>query len=161
MTYNSQSTPPMGEPEKDPAAELQNELREMGRQLEAAFRTTLESDKAKRVQSDLAAGVREITKQVRTAVESAQANPQVQEVEQRGREVLKQAGENKIVQDVQEMVLTGISQLNVQLRKLVERMETEVEQARSNIQTHQVPIDHESNTGNQPNTGETTRLNDQ
>ena len=159
MTYNS--TPPTGEPEKDPAAELQNELREMGRQLEAAFRTTLESDKAKRVQADLTAGVREITKQVRIAVESAQTNPQVQEVEQRGREVIKQASENKLVQDVQDMVLTGISQLNLQLRKLVERMETEVDQARSHTQSHQVPSDHEPDSGNQPSTGETTRLNDQ
>ena len=156
---NYSSTPPTGEPEKDPAAELQNELREMGRQLEAAFRTTLESDKAKRVQADLTAGVREITKQVRIAVENAQTNPQVQEVEQRGREVIKQASENKLVQDVQDMVLTGVAQLNVQLRKLVERMEAEVEQARSHTQSHQVPIDHEPDTG--ASTGETTRLNDQ
>ena len=48
---------PSGEPEKDVVTELQNELREMGKQLEAAFRATVESDQAKRIQSELAAGV--------------------------------------------------------------------------------------------------------
>jgi heparin binding hemagglutinin HbhA len=146
---SDQSNQPAGDPEKDVAAELQQELREMGKQLEAAFRTTLESDRAKRVQADLAAGARELSSQVRTAVENFSKSEALQEAEERGRQAINQARQSKVVHEMQDLLLAGISQINSQLSKLVERMEQESKPA---TPTQHVPVDHE------PTTGETTKL---
>lgn len=143
------SNQPAGEPEKDVVVELQHELREMAKQLEAAFRATLESERTKRVQADLAAGVRELTTQVGKAVETLQKDPRLQEAEERGRQAINQARDSKVVQEMQDLLITGISQINVQLRKVVERLETDTKPA---TETQQVPINHE------PTTGETTKL---
>jgi hypothetical protein len=143
---------PTGDSDKDFVAELQTELREMGRQLEAAFRATLESDRTKRLQSDLAAGVRELSSQVKSAVENIQKDPRVQEAEERGRQAVAQARDSKAAQEVQELLITGIGQLNTQLRKFVERLESE--RAAAPTPTQHVKVDHE------PTTGETTKLDE-
>lgn len=140
---------PAGEPEKDVVTELQNELREMGKQLEATFRATVESDQAKRIQSELAAGVREISTQVRSAVQNMSSDARIQEAEERGRQAFQQARESKVVQDMQELLVTGISQINTQLRNLVDRME---QSAKASPTTQNVPVEQE------PKTGETTKL---
>lgn len=140
--------------DKDLVTDLQNELREMGKQLEAAFKATIESERAKKVQADLAAGVRELSAQIRVAAENAQKDPRVQEAEERGRQALSQAKESKLVQDVEEFLVTGIGQLNLQLRKFVERLEQE-RASGSSTPTQHVPVEHE------PATGETTRLKDE
>lgn len=141
---------PAGDPDKDLVTELQTELREMGKQLEAAFRASIESERAKKVQADLTAGVREIGAQLKTAVDNVQHDPRVQEAEERGRQALSQARESKLVQDMQELLVTGIGQINVQLRKLVERLEQEAKAVGQD--TQDIPVDKE------PSTGETTKL---
>jgi heparin binding hemagglutinin HbhA len=135
--------------------DLTTELREMGQQLEAAFRAAIESDRAKQLQRDLVGGVRELSGQIQTTLHSLQSNPRVQQAEERGRQVLSQARESKVVQDLQETIVSGIAQLNDQLRKLVDRLETDRAGQASNTPTQQVPIDHE------PTTGETTHLDDE
>jgi hypothetical protein len=145
----NQPNQPTGDPDKDVVAELQNELREMGKQLEAAFRATVESDRAKRIQSDLAAGVRELSGQMRTTIENVQRDPRIQEAEERGRQAISQARDSKVVQEMQEVLISGIAQINVALKKFVERIDQE---AKASQGTQHVPIDHE------PTTGETTKL---
>lgn len=135
-------------------ADLVTELREMGQQLEAAFRAAIESERAKQLQRDLAGGVREMSTQIQEALKSVQTNPRVQQAEERGREAIGKAQQSQVVQDVQETVISGIGQLNLQLRKLVERLEQNRTQAASTPTQH-VPVE------NDPATGETTRLNDQ
>jgi hypothetical protein len=149
---DQQPTPSGNESDKEFVANLEKELREMGKQLEAAFRATIESDRAKRMQADLTAGVRELSGQLRTAVDSLQKDPRLQEVEERGRQALEQARESKFVSEVQDVLVTGIAQLNTQLRKLVERIEAESGASSGATTTQHVPIEEE------PNTGETTRL---
>jgi sugar-specific transcriptional regulator TrmB len=146
---SEQSNQPNNEQDKDVGAELQQELRELTRQLETAFRATLESERTKRIQADLAAGVRELSGQVRNAVENVAKDPRVQEAEERGRQAISQARESKVVQEVQDVLITGISQLNMQLRKLVERIEQE---GKNVTNTQHVPVEQE------PNTNETTKL---
>jgi heparin binding hemagglutinin HbhA len=138
-----------GDKDRDVMSELQTELREMGKQLESAFKATIESDQAKKIQADLAAGVRELSSQVRTAVQNASSDPRVQEAEERGRQAFTQARESRIVQDMQELLISGISQINTQLRNLVDRME---QSAKPGPSTQHVPVDQE------PKTGETTKL---
>jgi ribosome-associated translation inhibitor RaiA len=141
-------------PDRD-TPDLKEELREMGQQLEHAFRTVVESERTKQLQRDLAAGVREITAQLRAAVENLQKDPRVKEAETRGRETLEDLRETKVAQDIQEAVVTGIATLNVQLRRLVERIEQESKAAASSTPSQHVPIEQEP-----PATGETKRLDE-
>jgi hypothetical protein len=131
------------------------ELREMGQQLETAFRTAIESDRAKQLQQDIVGGVRELAGQVQSAVKSLQENPRVQQAEQRGRQAVEQARESKVVQDIQETIVSGLAQLNAQLRKVVERIENEATKP-SGSPAQNVPVEQEP----PPATGETTRLDE-
>jgi hypothetical protein len=135
--------------------ELNTELREMGQQLEAAFRAALESERAKQLQRDLAGGIRELSTQLQNALKSVQSNPRVQQAEERGRQAFTQARESKVAQDLQDTLVGGIAQLNDQLRKLVVRLENDSTTTASSPSTQQVPIEHE------PAVGETTRLDDE
>lgn len=134
--------------------DLKEELREMGQQLERAFRAVVESERAKQLQKDVAAGVREVTTQLRSAVDTMQQDPRVQQAESRGREALNQVQATKLGSDLQDAFVTGLSSLNAQLRKLVERIEQEANAAPpASTPTTQVPIEHEP-----PATGPTSKL---
>ncbi len=139
-------------PGADQDIDLKHELREMGMQIEAAIRALIQSDQAKRVQNDLAAGVREVTSQVRQVVSSVQADPRVQDANERGKQVIAQAADTKIVGELQDAFGTTLAQLNTQLRKLVERIESDAPARQAPTPTQHVPVESD------PSTGETTRL---
>lgn len=153
QTQTSQTTG--GPAQSDAATDLTTELREMGQQLEAAFRAALESERTRQLQRDIAGGVRELSTQLQAALRSVQTNPRVQQAEERGRQAISQARQSKVLQDVEETVASGFAQLNDQLRKLVDRLESERTGQSSGPSSQQVPIDHEQEP---PTTGETTRL---
>jgi hypothetical protein len=146
------------QPDKD-SADLMKELREMGQQLEAAFRAAIESERAKQLQKDIAGGVRELSGQIQSAVKSVQTNPRFQQAEERGKQAFEQARESKVVNDIQETIVNGLAALNAQLRKVVERIDAETNKPTSTggPTSQNVPVEHEPPT---PATGETTRLDD-
>src|SRR5262245_45003558 len=155
MSENQNPNPnPQSGQDKD-SSDLMRELREMGQQLEAAFRAAVQSDRAKQLRKDIAGGGRELTSQVKTAVKTVQSDPRVQQAEERGRQAVSQARESKVVQDIQETVVSGLAQLNEQLRKVVERIEKEANAAAGGSASQHVPVEHEP-----PATGETTRLDE-
>jgi heparin binding hemagglutinin HbhA len=137
------------------ASDLAAELREMAQQIETAFRTAIESDRAKQLQQDLTNGFRELSSNVKSTIDSLQEDPHVKQAEQRGREVLEQARDSKVLQDLQETIVNGISQLNEQLRKLIEKIETNNNVTINKQQNQDIPIEQE------PATGETTRLREE
>lgn len=150
----SESTPtPGGTGPNKETPDFTTELRELGQQFEAVFRAAIESERAKQLQHDLSNGVRELTSQVQDALKNLQDDPRVIRAEERGRELLQQAQESKVVQELQETLVSGIAQLNLQLRKVAERLETQATASTTPTPSHQVPIEHE-----RPNTDETTRL---
>jgi uncharacterized phage infection (PIP) family protein YhgE len=164
---SEEQRPPSSSGARSPkdASDLVDELREMGQQLEAVFRAAVESERTKQLQRDLAGGVREITAQVQTALKSLQTNPRVQQAEERGRDVFNQAQRSKVVQDVQETVVTGLSQLNDQLRKVVDRLEHERSSSTSSTPTQRVHVETETPSSTvepnrPPTTGETTKLDE-
>src|SRR5215211_6457778 len=155
MSENTPNTNQQPGHDKD-SADLLNELREMGQQLETAFRAAVQSDRAKQLQKDLAGGVREITEQLKTAAKSVQSDTRFQQAEERGRKAVAQARESKVVQDIQETLVSGLAQLNEQLRKVVENLQSEGNPPSSGPTAQNVPVDDESAA-----TGETTRLQDE
>ena len=155
MSENTPNTNQQPGQDKD-SADLLKELREMGQQLETAFRAAIQSDRAKQLQKDLAGGVREITEQLKTAAKTVQSDTRFQQAEERGRQAVAQARESKVVQDIQETLVNGIAQLNDQLRKVVDRIQAESDAPSSSPSTQNVPVEDESAA-----TGETTRLKDE
>ncbi|MEN9936365.1 MAG: hypothetical protein RLZZ387_2944 [Chloroflexota bacterium] len=142
-------------PDRD-TPDLKEELREMGQQLERAFRAVVESERTKQLQRDVATGVREVTSQLRSAIDSMQQDPRVQQAETRGREAVSNIRETKLAHDLQDTFVTGLSSLNAQLRKLVERIEQETSAPpAASTPSQQVPIDHDP-----PATGETRKLDE-
>ncbi len=143
-------TPPLAEQGSGPSVppdeqardtpDLVNELREMGQQLESMFRAFVESERGKQLQRDLAGGVQEISKQMQIALRSAQSDPRFQKAEERGRQVLSQAQQSKLVNDVQEALVNGFTQLNAQIKRATERMQQE-ENASGSPTAQQVPIE--------------------
>ncbi|GAB4194385.1 MAG: hypothetical protein OHK0022_10320 [Roseiflexaceae bacterium] len=150
----SESTPNPGQgKDGKETPDFAAELRELGSQFEAVFRAAIESERAKQLQRDLSSGVRELSHQVQESLKNLQDDPRVQRAEERGREMLSQAQQSKVVQDIQETLVSGIAQLNAQLRKLAERIETSA--TTSSTPTQHVPVDDQSTA-----TGPTTRLDD-
>lgn len=150
---------------RDAASELVEELRELGNQMEAAFRAALESERTRQLQRDLMGGLKELTTQVKTALKSAQDDPRLQQASERGREVLRNAQTSKAAQDLQEALVTGVAQLNAQVRKLVDRLESTPSSGGSSTPSQHVPVEHDdASTGpttrldESGSTGETTRL---
>jgi heparin binding hemagglutinin HbhA len=125
------NTNPQSGQDKD-SSDLVKELREMGQQLETAFRTAIESDRAKQLQQDIVGGVRELAGQVQSAVKTLQENPRVQQAEQRGRQAVEQARDSKVV----------------------DRLENEANKP-GGPAAQNVPVEQEP-----PATGETTRLDE-
>jgi hypothetical protein len=163
-SYNAQSAADnqtassSGQAQNRDTGDIVTELREMGQQLEAVIRAAIESDRSKQLQRDIAGGVKELTTQVKTALKSVQETSQFQQASEKGRETIHRAQHSKTVNDLQETLITGIAQLNLQLRKLVDRIEQPSssptgEASSSTVQT--VPVEHDTASA----TGETTRLN--
>ncbi len=150
----SESTPNPGQgKDGKETPDFAAELRELGNQFEAVFRAAIESERAKQLQRDLASGVRELSHQVQESLKNLQDDPRVQRAEERGRDLLNQAQQSKVMQDLQETLVNGITQLNVQLRKLAERIETA---PAAGTPAQNVPVEHDQTTA----TGPTTRLDD-
>ena len=165
MSEEQRSSSTSGAHSPKDTADLVDELREMGQQLEAVFRAAIESERTKQLQRDLAGGVREITAQVQTALKSLQTNPRVQQAEERGRDVVNQAQQSKFVQDVQETVVNGLSQLNDQLRRVVDRLEQERTGHTDSTPAQHVHVEAETpsstvDTNRPPATGATTKLDE-
>jgi glutamate-1-semialdehyde aminotransferase len=151
---NEPKEAPASEANSDPNRQsaLADELRELGQQLEQAFRTAIESDRFKTMQRDLLAGMRELGVQMQNAAQRIQQDPNVHNMAVKGQQAVKQAQDSPAVRDFQEMMTRGIAQLNEQLAAFVARQREQNDTAAPPTKSQSVPIEQE------PNTSETTRL---
>lgn len=136
------------DPSQHPHRDLGTEMRELGQQLEQAFKSALESDRAKQMQADVASGMKEISVQIQHAMKAIQENPQIQQLVDRGEQAVAQAQQSKAIQDVQDSLARGLALLNEQIAGVVTRLRSESGQT--------PPPDGGPDAG--PATGETTRL---
>ncbi len=139
-------------------ADLSNELRELGRQLEQAVRSAMHSETAKTLQQDISTGLKEIGGQLQMALKSIQENPNVQNWGERGQHVVDHVQDNRIVKDFQETLASGIARLNEQLATFTERMQKEradsTAEKATNPPLQSIPVEAQD----EPATGETIRL---
>lgn len=141
--------------EKPQSLDLGSELRELGQQLEQAFRSALENERAKNLQRDFIAGIREIGNQMQLGLSSLKDDPRVQNLAERGQQVVNQAQESPAARDFQQALARGVAQLKEQIASFNTQMQSrDVPPAGPAAQS--VNIEHEEDE--HPATGETTRL---
>lgn len=153
MTQPENQENQQGQPQQ-PQADLGNELRELGQQLEKAVKSALESDRARQVQADISSGMKEIGTQLQHAVKALQDNPKVQELVQKGEQAVGQAQQSKAAQDLQDTLSRGIAMLNEQLAGFVSRIRQEPGAPPAGDGAGATPPASDSGAS----TGETTRL---
>ena len=95
---------------------LTHELRTLGTQIEAVVRAFLASDKAHQMQQELQSGVNELV----TRLQDVAKSEQVSEVSEKGKQMVEKAFENPKVVQAHSQVVSGLSSLNEELRKLAE-----------------------------------------
>ncbi len=144
---------PNDDKQQDQQYNLGDELRELGQQIENAVRNAFESEGAKTVQRDISSGLQEIGKQMQSAIDTIRDDPRVQQLAERGQQALNQAADNPTMQDFQEALARGVSQLNEQLASFMAQVQERSASEQSSAQN--VPIDHDDDA---PATGETKRL---
>ncbi len=103
-------------------SELVAELQQLGQQLESTFRAFV-TGPGQTIRREVSEAFEELGTQVQRAVHAIQQRPEASELEQKARRALQQVGEKPIVREVEETLVGGIQQLNLQLRKLVDRIE--------------------------------------
>lgn len=135
-------------------SDLGNELRELGQQLEQAFRGVFENERAKTLQRDFIAGIREIGNQMQEGLSTLKDNPHVQNLAERGQQAVNQAQETPPAKEFQRALTRGVSLMKEQIETFNTRM---AEQASKSSQgTQNIAIEHEE--GKEAATGETTYL---
>ena len=121
MSDNTQ-IPPESTP--NPAAEptptathnesLLDELRSLGAQLEAVARAFLNSNQAHQIQQDLQKGVGDVVDRL----QALRSNEKVAEVSEKGKQLVEKAMENPSVTEAHTKVVSGLANINEELRKL-------------------------------------------
>jgi hypothetical protein len=104
--------------------ELVTELQQLGQQLESTFRAFV-AGPGQTIKREVSDALQEMGTQVQRAVSAIQARPETAGIEQKARRAIQQVGEKPIVREVEETLVSGVQQINLQLRKLVERLETQ------------------------------------
>lgn len=104
--------------------ELVGELQQLGQQLETTFRAFV-AGPGQTIKREVSEAFQELGTQVQRAVSVIQQRPEAAGLEQKARRALQQASEKPIVREVEDTLVSGVQQINVQLRKLVDRLETQ------------------------------------
>lgn len=127
-------------------SELIGELQALGKQLESTFRTFM-AGPGQKIRREIGEGLQELGSQVQRAVGTIQQRPEAEKIEQKARDVAAQVKESSVVRDVEDTLVSGLQQLNQQLKRLVERLEQPGDSAKAEQgpSTQRLDIEDESN----------------
>jgi|GEM_PF-1205187 len=128
--------------------EIITELQELGRQLESTFRAFV-AGPGQTIRREIGEGLQELGSQVQRAVSVLQSNPQASELGQRARNVAHQVQQAPAVREVEETLVSGLQSLNQQLSRLVDRFETQPDEAPSEPAVQQLTIETDDQPLNQ------------
>ena len=117
------------------AGDITRELQELGRQLASTARAAWQSEQRQEIQQEMTEGIRSIRDQLADTVESLRTNPRAQTMTQSMKEQVGKAAETtrvtEIVDDVRGGLVSGLRELNDQLRRVAERLEHRDDRAAS------------------------------
>jgi heparin binding hemagglutinin HbhA len=128
----------MEEEQREQRNEIVDELKEFGSQLQGLIRTVAESEKSKELQQDISKGIDEIGRQIDSVRKQAQST---QVAKGLGAQVQKVAEAPKVAgasQEIRTGLLRGLQELNTQLKRMAERIESQ-KQASDEMPSDETP----------------------
>jgi NAD dependent epimerase/dehydratase family enzyme len=104
--------------------EILEELEALGQQLATAVKSLWESEDSRRLRQQIGEGFLELGQQIDTAIQSAQESETAKQFSEQVKETMEKARESDITTKVEQGLVSGLRQLNVQIEKLVESLQT-------------------------------------
>ncbi len=125
QTENQQAAGSAGQtPAEESWQDVGKQFQELGESLAQAFRTAWENEENQRRLQEMRTGLESMVKEVGQAIDETASSPQGQKIrEEAGRtvEALRSAGE-QTAQELRPQLINALQQLNIELQKLIERM---------------------------------------
>jgi hypothetical protein len=107
---------------EQPKSDLVKELQILGQELSAAVKSLWESDESRRLREDIGAGFVELGHQLDSAVKAAQEGEATRQFQGQLKETVEKARESELVDKIEEGLISGLRELNVQISKLVDSL---------------------------------------
>lgn len=116
---------------------ISDELNKMGKLISQAVEAAWESEERKRLETEIIEGLRKFSDEFSTAAKKARQSEPVQQIKTQAEKVAVEMKERDIVEDVRKGLLSGLTIVNEELGKLVERLD--VKQAPAAPQAPETP----------------------
>jgi hypothetical protein len=110
--------------EQELGSEMLDELHSLGRQLSKAIRSLWESEDSRKLRQEIGDGFVELGRQLDSAVKSAQESEAAKQFGEQVKETVEKARASDITVQVEEGLVTGLREMNVQLSKLIHSLES-------------------------------------
>jgi len=110
--------------EQKPGGEIRGELESLGEQLVAAFKAAWSSTESRKLRQEIGDGFVQFGHRMDEAVKSAQDSQAAKEFKEQVKETVDKARESDVAGKVQQTMVTGLRQLNVELGKLVDSLQS-------------------------------------
>lgn len=105
-----------------PKSNLVQELQVLGQELSAAVKSLWESEESRRLREEIGAGFVELGHQLDSAVKAAQESEATRQFQGQIKETVEKARESDLVDKIEEGLVSGLRELNVQISKLVDSL---------------------------------------
>ena len=99
-------------------SELMDELHSLGTQLVTAVKSLWDSDESRQLRQEIGDGFVQLGQQVDEAIKTAQESEAAQEFKTQVHETVDKARESDVASKLEENLVSGLHQLNVELGKL-------------------------------------------
>ena len=99
-------------------SELMDELHSLGSQLVTAVKSLWDSDESRQLRQEIGDGFVQLGQQVDEAIKTAQDSEAAQEFKTQVQETVDKARESDVASKLEENLVSGLHQLNVELGKL-------------------------------------------
>lgn len=102
---------------------ITDELSRMGKLVAQAVQAAWESEERKRLEAEIVEGLRKFGDEVSSAAKRAGDSEPAKEIKAQAEKVAAEVKEKDIAEEIRKGLITGLEAINVELGKLVERLE--------------------------------------
>jgi hypothetical protein len=102
---------------------ITEELGKMGKLVAQAVQAAWESEERRKLEAELAEGLRKFSEEVSTATKKAGESDAAKQIKFQAEKVASEVKERDIAEEVRKGLLTGLGVINLELGKLIERLE--------------------------------------
>jgi hypothetical protein len=122
--------------------EVGRQFKLLGESISLAFQAAWQDEENRRRMEGMRSGLESMVSEVGNTIKEAANSPQSQRVREHGRQAAAEfrAASEQTVQDIRPHLVTALRQLNQELQKLTDRMETPAHTTESEVKTEDTNI---------------------